>query len=182
VPWTNTGNEKTRVSVAFAAASSGYKLAPVILIPRKKPLKDFDPPNNVRVVYGTTGNFNFSVINNHFVKRVLNPYRLSIGANKLHLVLDQATCHLTKEVKDVMKQHKIEVQYVPKRLTNLLQPADISWMRTLKAAYHVKWNDWMLNSPHTVTVHGNLRSPGIFIITRRTLFLNLILIIKIPGK
>jgi hypothetical protein len=33
-------------------------------------------------------------------------------------------------------------------------------MRTLKAPYHVKWNTWMTNEPHTVTAQGNIRSLG----------------------
>ncbi len=68
MPWINTGNERTRVSVAFCASAAGHKLTPIILIPRKKPLKNFVPPNNVRVVYGTSGTFNNLVIDEEFVK------------------------------------------------------------------------------------------------------------------
>ena len=165
VPWINTGNERTRVSVAFCASAAGHKLTPIILIPRKKPLKNFMSPNNVRVVYGTSGTFNNLVIDEEFVKRVLNQYRLSQGFDKLHLVLDQATCHTSKETQDSFLNHKIEVLYMPKRMTSYLQPADVSWMRTLKTSYHVKWNNWMTNEPHTVTAQGNLRSPGMRDIT-----------------
>ena len=51
VPATTSGNEKTRISVYFAASASGYKLKPLIIVPRVNPLKDFEPPNNVVVVY-----------------------------------------------------------------------------------------------------------------------------------
>lgn len=51
-----------------------------------------------RVVYGTSGTFNYQVINYQFVKRVLNPYRIEQGLSRLHLILDQATCHTNKEV------------------------------------------------------------------------------------
>ena len=41
IPSITSGNEKTRVSVAFTAAASGNKLKPLILIPRKKPIKNY---------------------------------------------------------------------------------------------------------------------------------------------
>ena len=37
------------------------KLKPIVLIPRKLPLKDFNVKKNVVVVYGTNGNFNDTV-------------------------------------------------------------------------------------------------------------------------
>ena len=45
-------------------------------------------------------------------------------------------------------------------MTNLLQPADVCWMRPLKLAYFRKWNEWLVNSPKTYTAAGNMRSPG----------------------
>ena len=74
-----TGNDKTRISIAFSATASGNKLKPVILIPRKKPLKDFIPPDNVLVVYGRSENFNHCIIREYFVNRVLRPYKISQG-------------------------------------------------------------------------------------------------------
>ena len=54
---TTAGQEQTRVSIAFSATAGDTKLKPLILIPRKRPLKRFTPPTNVKVVYGTKGNF-----------------------------------------------------------------------------------------------------------------------------
>lgn len=161
VPLVNTGNEKTRVSVAFAATANGTKLQPIILIPRKKPLRYFDVPENVRVVYGTKGTFNSSVIREEFINKTLKPYRLSRGANKLYLLIDQSTCHLTKECLQAFKKNHVELTLIPKRLTSMLQPADVAWLRPLKVAYHAKWTDWMINAEHTTTPAGNLRSPGL---------------------
>lgn len=79
VPSTNSGQEKTRVSVAFTATASGHKLPAIILIPRKTPLKDFVPPRNVRIVYGTTGTFNSQIVQDEFIKGVLKPYRDARG-------------------------------------------------------------------------------------------------------
>lgn len=76
---TTTGQERTRVSVAFSASASGTKLKPVILIPRKKQLKDFIPPANVVIVYGTSGTFNHKVLRENFLNRVLIPYKMAEG-------------------------------------------------------------------------------------------------------
>ena len=59
---TTADQEQTRVSIAFSATAGGTNLKPFILIPRKRPLKQFTSPSNVKVVYGTKGNFNESVM------------------------------------------------------------------------------------------------------------------------
>ena len=76
------------------------------------------------------------------------------------LILDQLPCHLTAKVKDVLAQHNIRTVYVPKRFTNLLQPADVSWMRPLKKAYYERWQNWLINEEKSFTVAGNMNSPG----------------------
>ncbi len=45
-----------------SAAANGVKLKPLILIPRKTPLKNYVPPRNVSVIYGTKGTFNENVM------------------------------------------------------------------------------------------------------------------------
>ena len=70
---------------------------------------------------------------------------------------------MNKDKLDLQKKYPKTInliQILQKRLTNLLQPADISWMRFLKCSLHTKWNNWMINEPHTYTPAGNMRSPG----------------------
>ena len=57
-------------------------------------------------------------------------------------------------------RNNIKPIYVPKRFTNLLQPADVSWMRPLKRAYQQKWQNWLINEEKSFTPAGNIRSPG----------------------
>ena len=56
------GQEKTRISVALTASAAADKAPCLVLIPRKKPLKDFVCPANIVIVYGTKGNFNSQVM------------------------------------------------------------------------------------------------------------------------
>jgi hypothetical protein len=48
---TTAGAEKVNVSTVFCAAADGTKLRVLILIPRKKPLKNYRPPSNVVIAY-----------------------------------------------------------------------------------------------------------------------------------
>ena len=50
--------------------------------------------------------------------------------------------------------------FVPKRLTNLLQPADVMWFASIKMLFGDKWNDWFIFDEKRLTVHGNMVSPG----------------------
>ena len=45
-------------------------------------------------------------------------------------------------------------------MTNILQPADVCWFRSIKAQFNTKWNEWIINEDKTYTAHGNPRSPG----------------------
>lgn len=160
VPSTNSGNEKTRISVCFAASASGYKFKPLIIVPRVNPLKDFEPPNNVVVIYNKSGTFNEDMICDGVIKRCLVPKIASKDLKNPVLILDQAPCHATVKVKETLAQNNIKTIYVPKRFTNLLQPADVSWMRPLKKSYFDRWQNWLINEEKSFTAAGNLKSPG----------------------
>ena len=45
-----------------------------------------------------------------------------------------------KILKDYCKKKGIEQIYAPKRLTNLIQPADVMWFALIKMFFGVKWN------------------------------------------
>ncbi|CAF0720027.1 unnamed protein product [Brachionus calyciflorus] len=69
VPATTSGNEKTRISVCFAASANGYKFKPLIVIQRVNPLKNYEPPANVIVVYNKNGVFNQDMVFDCVLKR-----------------------------------------------------------------------------------------------------------------
>ena len=156
-----TGNTMTRISVAFTATAAGDKFKPIILIPRKRPLKNFIPPRNVEVIYGTSGTFNSMILIEHFVK-ILDAQVAAFSNNdqSFHLLIDSAPCHTTEAFKQSLETRGIKLHYVPPRLTNILQPADVAWMKSLKQSYRDLWDNWMINAPKTVTASNNVRSPG----------------------
>ncbi|CAF0774012.1 unnamed protein product [Brachionus calyciflorus] len=136
------------------------KFKPLIVIPRVNPLKNYEPPANVIVIYNKNGVFNQDMTLDGVLKRSIAPKIASKDLQKPTLVFDQATCHVTKKVNDYLTIKNINKIHIPKRLTNLLQPADVSWMRPLKRAYHERWQNWLINEERTITPAGNIRSPG----------------------
>ena len=82
-------SRKKKVSCAFCASSNGDKLPVLILIPRKRPLKDFAPPDNVLVVYnGNKKTFDSDTINSCFIQRVIGPHVLRHNHEKSLLYID----------------------------------------------------------------------------------------------
>jgi len=130
------------------------------LIPRKNPLKNWVPPDNVEIVYGSKGTFNESVITEHFIPKILVNHKNEKRMQRLHLIFDQAPCHTTARAKANFMNASINVHWVPKRMTSFLQPADVAWMRPLKCAYFLKWNNWLINAQKAYTKAGNRKSPG----------------------
>ena len=76
------------------------------------------------------------------------------------MILDNAPCHKTLKVIQKFQEFKTNVQFVPPRLTNLLQPADVSWFRSIKSEYHKRWTSWYTSDDHAFTKSGNMKSPG----------------------
>jgi hypothetical protein len=147
------GAELVRISAIYTGSSDGEKLPLFLLVPRTKELDNYDPPNNVRLIYKTGGTFNEDTICD-YLATIMNDQHNST------LYLDSARCHLTPKVKDKLKELNIEYIYIPPRMTNLLQPADVCWFVKIKKAYCTKWTEWSRNSERRYTIHGNTKSPG----------------------
>ena len=48
----------------------------------------------------------------------------------------------------------------------MLQPADVSWFKSIKNSYSQKWSDWFRDEEKIETVQGNLRGPGYVLISK----------------
>lgn len=156
-----TGHEKVKVSFSICCSADGDVLPLTIVIPRATPLPNFIPPANVHVVYKPRSKtFDSDVIEDHFINGVLYPHMLRKGQRNSIMFWDHAPCHLTQSVQIKAHKHGIGLEYIPKRMTQLLQPGDVSWMRFIKAEYLKLWQDWFLNSDKSFTRYGNMRSPG----------------------
>ena len=155
VSCTTTGNERTRLSAGFSATASGVKLATIIVVPRKKELPDYTPPDDIVLIYKTGGTFNDDVICT-YIEKVVQSYMDSANLSKVCLIIDSARCHKTVKVRDKCRELNIKHFLIPPRLTGLLQPADVCWFASLKKTYHKLWTDWFLNGVKTFTIKNQL--------------------------
>lgn len=64
------------------------------------------------------------------------------------------------KVKDFCAERNISLVFIPGRMTNLLQPADVGWFSVIKKAYKSVWNNWFMNADKTFTTSKNMKSPG----------------------
>lgn len=136
-------------------------MSPLIIVPRKNPIKEYVPPKNVIVQYKQNSKtFDSNIMVESFVRRVFLPHTMHRGQTRSRLYLDQARCNTAANVAAEFKKNNINISYIPARMTALLQPADVGWFSVLKREYAQLWEDWMINSPKTYTKQGNLKSPG----------------------
>ncbi|CAF0945799.1 unnamed protein product [Brachionus calyciflorus] len=156
---TTCGGEKARISAAFTASSAGEKLPIFILVPRKTDLPNYTPPENVVIVYKESATFDENTVCS-YLRKILGTHKELTDLRNIHLVIDSARCHLTSKVNKEFVDLGIEPLFVPPRMTNLLQPADVCWFAVIKKMYHQRWNEWFINEPRTFTRFGNAKSPG----------------------
>ncbi len=160
MPSYTSGNEKTKLSAAFCSSSNGKKLPVLIIVPRKTDLPNFQPPDNVVIIYKSSATFDATTLSDGFLDRILVPHIKHHDLHNTHLYLDSAPCHKTQSLQDKFDEHHIKPHFIPPRFTSLLQPADVVWFASIKKKIHAKWTDWYLNAEKTFTKNNNMRSPG----------------------
>jgi hypothetical protein len=112
------------------------------------------------VLYKNGGTFNADVMINQYIKQIFLPHVLRNNIKKPVIFLDKAPCHINKRFLQFCNQSKIKIVHIPANLTGLLQPADVSWFRTLKSSYEDRWARWFQKDPKAFSRFGNLMSPG----------------------
>jgi hypothetical protein len=95
-------------------------------------------------------------LNSHS-KRLVRP------VYKTFLAFDSATSHRNSDFKNIMaKNYDTKVEIIPRGMTPLLQPADVSWNKSVKTSVKRQWREWMDRTlgPEDYTKFGNLRKPS----------------------
>ena len=136
-----TGSERVRLSTAFTASACGKKLPVYTMIPRVTPLPRIFEFEYIVPCYQTKTCFDKSSIID-YLSRVIMPYKTTKALNRVLLILDQATCHKSEDVAKFCIDHFIDLVFIPGRMTNLLQPADVSWFGVIKKSYKKLWSEW----------------------------------------
>ncbi len=136
---TSSGGERTKISMAFTATSDGRKLPILIILPRKNPLKQFQIPNNVVILYKPKSKtFDSQVMRDVYVDKIIKPYMKHHNKSRIILHLDNSPVHKRNDLLKAFKFNNVDVSYFPPCMTSLLQPADVGWFKSLKSQYHFK--------------------------------------------
>jgi len=59
----------------------------------------------------------------------LVPHIMRHNQTKPLLFLDSAPCHKTTQVQDALEENNIDYELIPPRMTNLVQPQDVSFIK-----------------------------------------------------
>lgn len=76
------------------------------------------------------------------------------------MVWDSFRSHISKKTKSKLRSMRIDSAVIPGGCTGLIQPADVSWNRSVKTSFMKSYDKWMAEGPHTFTSGGNLKPPS----------------------
>jgi hypothetical protein len=175
-----TGYEKLRFSLMLCAASDGRKCPPAIIfkglksVPKKEKF-----PKGIHIMVSKKGSVNSDLMDdwrtkvyakrpgglffNYHFKRSNGPKYRSL------LVIDSATPHRSLAFeKSMAKNNDTKVEIIPAGMTPLLQPADVSWNRSVKASVKRMWSEWIASpkGPKDMTKSGALKRPSYALVAK----------------
>ncbi len=85
------------MSAAFTAVASGYKLPIFTIIPRKNELNGVKTFEQITIEYKTKSTFDDEIIV-CYLNRIIIPYKLRRGFDKVLLIINFAPCQVTQMI------------------------------------------------------------------------------------
>lgn len=158
-----TGHEKTHFTVVLSCMADGFKLKPMVIFKRKTIPKGVKFPPGVVIHCHPKGWMDEKGII-LWLNKVWNT-RPGALLKKSMLVWDQFRSHLTDTVKDKLKSLKTFQAVIPGGLTSILQPLDVVLNKPFKDRVREKWITWMKSDDKELTAKGNLKKPGLSLVT-----------------
>ena len=154
----STGHEKTRFTLMLCAANDGRKCRPAIIFKGLKKVPKQKFPKGIDIMVADKGSINKDIMSEwkrkSFGQRpggiFLNSRMSQTGHGfRTALTMDSATPHMNLEFRNSMaKNYGTKVIIIPGGLTPLVQPADVSWNRSIKSKVRQYWVEWKA-SPKT---------------------------------
>ena len=86
-----------------------------------------------------------------WIEKVWKNYIETLGTlfNSL-LIIDYASSHIKEELAHKFPTLDIEVVYIPKGLTSLLQPLDVNISKPMKVALRNKYTEFCIQENHNI--------------------------------
>jgi hypothetical protein len=180
VPVKTTGSEKLRFSLMLCAYNDGRKCQPVIIFKglKKVPKKE-KFPTGIHIMVSSKGSVNTDLMNDWrtsvYAKRpgglFLNCHTKRSNGPKFRtlLVIDSATPHRNIGFKKSMaKYNDTKVEIIPSGMTPLIQPADLSWNRSVKSSIKRQWSEWMAAPKDSIELNksGAIKRPSYALVAK----------------
>lgn len=132
-----------RVTVALTIASTGEKLDPLIVfkgtqngrVAREFTRTTNPYPSDLR--YRTNQNaWMTEEVMLAWIESILVPFAMRHGPNEICVLLDSFSVHQNQQVRETLRNHLVDVIYIPGGLTCEMQPLDIGINRPFKHYIH----------------------------------------------
>ena len=142
-----SGERGKTVTVICAMSAVGTYLPPLFIFPRKRMvdlLMNGAPPQSIGLANpsGWTDSEIFIDWLKHFVK-----FTNSSTTNRHVIVLDGHHSHKTLAAVEYARAHGIDMVTLPPHCTHKMQPLDRTFFKSLKSAYAVESDTWMVSNP-----------------------------------
>ena len=158
VPVRVAGHEKQRVTVMLTARASGEKCLLLVLIPRKRVVKEVEAKFKGKLVLKWPGKtWMDDSLTEAYLHDVIGP---QLFEPKL-LIWDAFRCHTSVKTKGVLRSLRVQTAVIPGGCTKFIQPADVSWNRLFRQMIQCFHDDWLSSDDLPTTVGGNLRAPSL---------------------
>jgi len=159
-----TGHEKTHFTVVLSCMADSTKPKPMVILKRKSIPKGEKFPPGVVIHCHLKGWMDEKGIV-LWLNKVWDTRPGALLKKKSMLVWDQFRSHLTDTVKAKLKSLNTFQPMIPGGLTSILQPLDVVLNKPFKDGVREKWIAWMKSNDKELTVGGNLRKPGLSLVT-----------------
>lgn len=142
---TSRSNAKLGCTVTLCVAANGDKLPAHITVPRRgfvrqlNALEDYELPENVIVTSSQTGWVKEETIH-HWLDEVFSPHIQE--AQHFMLVVDRYRVHRTENFGVRVTEDGGLLNFIPAGCTSLVQPLDLTVMRSFKCHTRNAWKTW----------------------------------------
>ena len=154
-----TGHVKQHFTVVLACCADGNKLKPLVIFKRKT-LPKVKFQSGVFVHVHPKGWMDEQGTR-LWIDNVYTQRQGGVLPKKSLLVWDMFQAHLVDPVKSALKSECADIAVIPRGLTSVLQPLDVSVNKPFKDAIRRQWNEWMVSGEKSLTPKGNVRSASL---------------------
>lgn len=160
IPVLATVCEKFRITGIFGQYGNGIKLPPILLWNHNKDTIE------TRIVEGLFVIYVRRAWNNNLVmKHIINRWFVSTRMKNIHVVMDSAPMHSSRETIDFCQQNSLNVHLIPGGCTPYIQPQDVFVFSQLKHQLSQLVNKYIESTPLR-TRSGKIPKPSLNLVAK----------------